>query len=225
MTNKFLTLIGSTIFATGLGIISNSFQPARAYTLTNNPDCDAAVNVFNPVYSDCVGAYRLGNGENDVTDGGENNIVTKILNEDDVFGELDWTFGAKFDDDGYQGNSNLFSLTGLNNTSGTINLNRSEIENVLGSTFDRYEIALSFKAAKNFSIYKWDAPLGTDTINWSTIGTATNRRGHAKNLSHASLYVRKTEETPVTEVPEPGTVGAMSLLAFGAITSLKKNRN
>jgi hypothetical protein len=222
MNDKLLILMSSTILATGLAIIPTAFNPAGAYELTNNPNCDAAAAVFSPRYSDCVGAYELDRGENDVTNGDANNIVNTILNEDNVFGADDWTFGAKFDDSGYQGINNLFALTGLNNTTGTITLNKTAIENILGPTFEQYEIAISFKAAENFSIYKWDAPLGTNTINWSTAGTATNNRGRPQALSHASLYVRKIDDTPVTEVPEPGAVGSLAFLALGAITYLKK---
>ena len=216
--------MSSTVFATGLAIIPTAFNPVGAYTLTNNPDCDAAATVFSPAYSDCVGAYELDRGENDVTNGDADNIVNKILNQDDVFGVDDWTFGAKFSDSGYEGINGLFTLTGLNNTTGTITLNKVAIENILGPTFEQYEIAISFKAAKNFSIYKWDAPLGTNTINWSTAGTATNNRGIPQGLSHASLYVRKIDDTPVTEIPEPGAVGSMAFLALGTITYLKKQK-
>ncbi|MGF1541468.1 MAG: PEP-CTERM sorting domain-containing protein [Pleurocapsa sp.] len=224
MNDKLLILISSTIFATGLTTISTAFNPAAAYTLTNDPNCDAAALVFSPAYSDCVGAYELDKGENDVTNGDADNIVNRILNEDDIFGVDNWTFGAKFDDSGYQGVDGLFALTGLNNTTGTITLNKTAIENILGPTFEQYEIAISFKAAKNFSIYKWDAPLSTNIINWSTEGTATNNLGIAQGLSHASLYVRKIDDTSVTEVPEPGTIGSMAFLALGAIIHLKKQK-
>jgi hypothetical protein len=223
MNDKLLILISSTILGTGLAIIPTAFNPAGAYTLTENPNCDAAAAVFNPAYSDCVGAYELGKGENDVTDGDADNIVNKILNENDVFGADNWTFGAKFDGSGYQGINGLFTLTGLDNIIGTITLNKKAIENILGPTFEQYEIAISFKAARNFSIYKWDAPLSTNTINWSTAGTATNNRGIPQGLSHASLYVRKINDTPVTEVPEPGAAVSM-VLALGAITFLKKTK-
>ncbi len=222
MNNKLLILMSTTIFATGLAIVPTAFNSAEAYTLTNDLSCDTAAAVFSPDYSDCVGAYLLEGGENDVTDGDADNIVNKILNDNDVFGTEDWTFGAKFGDSGYQGINGLFTLTGLNDITGTITLNKTAIEAILGPTFDQYEIAISFKAAKNFSIYQWDAPLGTNIINWSTAGTATNNGGIAQDLSHASLYVRKIDETSATEIPEPDTVGSMAFLALAAVIYLKK---
>lgn len=51
---------------------------ASAYTLSTDVACDTAAAVFSPAYTDCVGAYVLGAGENDVTDGAADNIVNQL---------------------------------------------------------------------------------------------------------------------------------------------------
>ena len=230
--NKTLSLlIGSTVIATGLVFIPDFFTPAGAYTLTSDPNCDAAATVFNPVYSACVGAYELGGGENDVTDGDDDNIVNQLLNNDplveSLFGTDDWTFLEKVDVG--VNNGSFFDITNFNtnSTTGSIEFDVSAIETAYGTSFlNDYDIAISFKAAKNFSIYKWNAPLGTDRIDWSTAGTATNNRGIAQGLSHASVYFRRNDNTPdPVSTPEPGTAGMMALLALGAVTSWKKQQS
>ena len=229
MKTNYLTLLGSSILATGI-LLSLSATKSNAFTLTNDPSCAAAATAFLPQYDDCRGSYLLGGGENDVTDGGADNIVTKLLNEDDIFGTADWTFGAK-EDGGTQGISDLFELDGLNSTSGIITLNTTKVANILGGDFEDYDLAISFKSAKNFSIYQWDAPLGGTTpalnvIEWSTAGTATNNKDKAQALSHASLYVRKVSDDPVAQnpmdIPEPGTILSLGLLAVGTAVTTRK---
>jgi hypothetical protein len=229
--NKTLSvLIGSTAIATGLTVISGSATPAMAYALSSNPACNTAAAVFNPVYDACVGAYLLGTGENDVTDGDDDNIVNQLLNNDSsvesLFGADDWTFLEKVDVG--VNNGSYFDITSLNSnsTNGSIEFDVSAIEAAFGTSFlSDYEIAVSFKAATNFSIYQWDAPLGVDTIDWSTAGTATNRRGNPQGLSHASVYFRRNDNTPdPVSTPEPGTAGVMALLALGGVISWKKQK-
>lgn len=193
---------------------------AFGYTLTNSPDCDAAAAVFDPAYDSCSGAYLLDGGENDVTSGEADNIVNQILNDDDVFGADDWTFGGKFDG-AYSGMSGLFSVTGLNTTSGAVDLNTS----LLGGSGE-FDVVLSFKAGKNFSLYAWtpldESPASGDfgNIEWSTSGTSVNRNGDAKELSHVSVYYR---QSGVTTVFEPMTVGLFALGLFG-VGAIRRKR-
>jgi len=168
-----------------------------AYTLTEDPDCTLAVSI-TPAFSACSGAYLLGPGENDVTDGEADNIVNQLLNVNDVFGtDGGWNFLGKTDD---SSTSTEFDLTGLNNTNGTLT--------VTGLTLPK-KVVVSFKSAKNFSLYLWDPLNNPGTINWVTDGTATNGQGNAQGLSHASVYWMDTDIT-ITETPEP-----VSLLLFG----------
>ena len=204
---NYLTKLGVPTIVLVAAVISST---AAAYTLTNDPDCAIATAVFNPQYSSCVGAYELGNGENDVTDGSDNNIVNNILNVDKVFdNQGGWSFIEKVNEGVDEGT--YFDITYNGDTkSGSLVFDVTAINNDFGPDFlSTYEIAISFKAADSFSIYQWDAPLGVNTIEWTTNGTATNKNGGVQGLSHASLYFRNTAN--ITEPP------SSALLALGLV--------
>lgn len=181
-----------------------------AYTLSTDVACDTAAAVFSPAYTDCVGAYVLGAGENDVTNGAADNIVNQLLNDADVFGAADWTFVAKQDDPADP--NAFFEVSGIGGTSGEIEFNAFEFESAFGSKFlTDYDIAVSFKAANNFSIYYWQAPIGEETVEWTTDGTAQNvNNGNPKALLHASVYYRK-QSGPENTVTEPTVLGLLGL--------------
>ena len=65
-----------------------------AWELTSNPDCTN----MSVLQEQCSGVTDP--GENDITDGDADNIVTTILNDDDLFGAEDWTFLGKDDGNG-----------------------------------------------------------------------------------------------------------------------------
>jgi hypothetical protein len=219
MKTTISTLIGSSLLATGVALAT--MMPAQAYSVSTL-SCDAAATAFTPDYDNCVGAYTLDGGENDVTDGDDDNIVNKILNVDNVFGTEDWTFLGK-DDGAYNG---FFNIVGLNNTTGSINFNVAAIEAVYGTSFlNNYDVAVSFKAGKNFSIYEWEAALGTDTIEWSTTGTSVNKNGAAQGLSHGSVYFRKKDGGVTEKTPEPASAAALGLFALASFGALKKKAN
>ena len=190
---------------------------AGAYELTESPECDVGAAVFNPQYDACYGAYLLGNGENDVTDGEADNIVNQLLNTDEIFGDDEWTFLEKRENDTA---GTYFTVSGMGSTSGSITFDTTAIEAEYGPTFIQdYDIVISLKAAKNFSIYQWDAALGTNTITWSTAGTATNGGGIVQALSHVSVYFQyngsgddQDDDSSTVIVSEPKT---LALLAFG----------
>jgi len=185
---------------------------ANALTLTNDPACEAGT--FAPPFSECSGSYELEGGENDVTDGGADNIVTQLLNVDEIFGDGDWFFLAK--DDG--GGTDFFQISGLGATSGTIEFDVAAIALAFGEDFPAdYDIAISLKAAQNFSVYAWNAGDGAEIISWTTDGTATNDRGNPQALSHGSVYLRfigDDDLSPPTGVPAPWP---LALLAIGGI--------
>lgn len=218
----FSSLIGSSVLATGLAVTSSFIAPtAQAFTPTEDPACDVAAAVFNPGYDNCKGAYELAGGENDVTNGGSDNIATQLLNDDNIFGAEDWTFLAK--DDG--GGTDFFTVNDIGSTSGNIEFDTAAIEAEYGTTFtENYDIAVSFKAAKSFSIYQWDAGLGTDTIEWTTDGTATNKNGVTQALSHASVYFRYKAivDPPRARVPEPTSILALGLIGGGMFLSRRR---
>ena len=79
-----------------------------------------------------------------------------------------------------------------------------------------YDLAISFKAGDSFSIYYWEAPLLSSTINWTTAGVAYGKE-FPKALSHVSVYLRGA-----TEIPEPGTMALLVIGLFGLMMSRKK---
>jgi len=188
----FSSILGLAVTLMALAV------PARAYTLTEDPNCAVAVGVFNPSYTDCKGAYLLEGGENDVTDGAADNIVNQLLNVDDVFGTSGgWTFLGKTDD---SSTSPEFTLTGLNATTGTLEITGISLP---------AKIVVSFKAADSFSLYLWNPLNDPGLIEWATSGTATNRNGGVQGLSHASVYWMENGTVPPQQTPEPGTIVLM----------------
>jgi len=205
MTKTIFIRLAGLVMAATFGLISVS---ANAYTLTNDPDC-GAISVFSPDYTSCVGAYDLGPGENDVTDGGADNIVNDILNIQDVFGAEDWTFLEKDDTDS---NGGCLSVIGINSTTGMLT--------ICDGGFDwPIEVAISFKAAGSFSIYYWSALAGPPgSISWEVLGVSTNNNGGIQGLSHLSVYVRNGE----MDVAEPGTLALFGLGLLGLAAARRR---
>ncbi|MBE9029988.1 PEP-CTERM sorting domain-containing protein [filamentous cyanobacterium LEGE 11480] len=192
---------------------------AQAYQLNADLDC---TDGFITGYSKCSGAYKLGRGENDVTNGSATNIVTQILNEEDVF-EVggDWKFGNKFDGDlSSQNNDDGFSVAGLNTKSGSFSFSELDLA--------KTDLAISLKSAKGFSLYYVAAGSITDpeAIQWNTAGTSVNKKGNGKALSHISYYTRIIEAPALADqirrVPEPATISA--LLAVGTMAIMRQKR-
>jgi hypothetical protein len=189
-------------------VLAFASAPASAYELTNDPDC-GAISVFDPMYDACVGAYLLGPGENDVTDGEADNIVNEILNDLDTFGAEDWTFLEKDDNDM---NGGCLSLTGVNSTAGSLS--------ICDNGFDwPIEVVVSFKSANSFSLYYWSALAGPPgVITWSVLGVSTNQRGNPQDLSHASVYFRDTPQM----VAEPATLGLFGIGLLGLAAARRR---
>lgn len=177
------------------------------------PDCEAASFTF----SSCAGSYTLGRGQNDVTNGGANDLATQLLNDDDIFGALDWTFGAKYDGKRSGDASTGFSVAGLNQTSGSFGFSNIDLATT--------DLAVSLKSAQGFSLYYFAAGTIADAsaIAWDTAGTSTNSKGTAQALSHLSYYTRIAKPPTVAKVPEPAAMAG--LLAVGMAAVLQRRRH
>jgi hypothetical protein len=225
------SLIGIWLLAVGVALLG--IRPAEAVILTLDPDCANAVEVFNPLYDNCSGAYQLERGELDVTDGAIDNIATQILNTSGFFGQGGWEFLGKQDDESV---SSFFEITNLGQTEGNLTFHEGALNVAFGSTFlTNYALAVSFKSGQNFSIYQWNAPvwqIGEDpVIGWTTAGTATNDRDSIQTLSHASVYYREEIGSYPSggilvalpsSVPEPTTLALMALGMAGIGFTRKK---
>lgn len=193
-------------FFSGIALTMGISLSANAFVVNTSLDCSVAV--FNPSYDACAGAFVLEGGENDVTNGGDTDIVTTLLNDVGLFGDDDWGFVGKVDDQGYSGTAGAFSVTGIDDTSGQITLMFDVLAELATA-----ELALSFKAAKGFSVYYWNGPIGSDLIEWTTDGVSV-KNGNTQDLSHVSLFYRTSDPVDVSEPASAFLVlsGLLSLL-------------
>ncbi|WP_071516438.1 hypothetical protein [Geitlerinema sp. PCC 9228] len=198
------SLATAVVAGAGFAIATSAMTPVQAFSLTNSPACSTSDIAGS---SKCSGSYKLEGGENDVTDGGKDNIVTQLLNQDDIFevgGGWDYSFKNEY---GGEQKSGKF-----------------DFDNIDLATND---LAISLKAAKDFSVYYIEA--GTfnhgDEIEWSTKGTSANKKGIARALSHASVFVRDVshqDNSAAEKIPEPATGMAVGIVALGAFAYKKQ---
>jgi hypothetical protein len=198
----------------GLAVASSSMMPVQAFSLTNDPACSSG-DVSGS--SQCSGSYSLDNGENDVTDGGDDNIATQLLNVYDVFDVSGgWNFHQK-------------NEYGGDETSGTFAFDDVDFDNV---DFANNDLAISLKAAQGFSLYYIEAGelSSGDAISWNTKGTSTNGGGKAQALSHASVFVRdaskdQNNDDASQDIPEPATGMALGIVGLGAFAYKRKSQD
>jgi hypothetical protein len=200
------TTSGGTTVASS---ISSTAAALAGVSVNTNLGCGATL--FG--YTQCAGSFALGGGQNDVTNGGASNIATKMLNEGNLFGSNDWTFGNKFDGGlASSNNSAGFNVSNLGSTSGSFGFTNLDLS--------KNDLVVSLKSAKGFSLYYFKAGSITNPsqIQWNTAGTSVNGGGAAQGLSHISYYTRLVSVTPppVTRVPEPSTIAALSTIALAA---------
>ncbi|MCP5142213.1 MAG: PEP-CTERM sorting domain-containing protein [Chromatiales bacterium] len=142
---------------------------------------------------------------------------------EDAFGtEIgnDWVYVTKFESSSATGSYGDVSFTlSANNSNDTWTLSWSDpVGNTLPSGFD---IALVLKAGQGSGGYLFDDYVLPVTPNTGTgdfeVGILNNR-GRELNLSHMTLFIRESGDTPPgpdNEVPVPGTLALLGAAAFG----------
>ena len=150
----------------------------------------AGISCFNISDADTIYGPVTGN------DAGAKDKALPLLNDDDVFGDLDWTSLGKSDDGG---NGPFTSNPG--GTTGTLTL-----DNKLSGPF-----VISLKGSNQFTLYYFADAVDVECIDFTMIDKA--------GLSHASLFT--AQGTPTTGVPSP-TAALAGLGLLGLIASRRR---
>lgn len=192
-TMKTMAFLGASALAAGTIALTGAFAPAQALTPTGVA-CDAAL--FDPMYIVCEGAFQ----GNDIPNN-EAEILALFTTLTSDLG-FSGTWAVSTDDKSDSSGNGVFTS------------NPEETEGTL--TFDTTQFGLfgiTLKAANSFSVYLFDGGTeGITSIDFQTIGTATNPQGTAQDLSHASFFSFTPDHTPV---PEPAA--AVALTVFGLV--------
>ncbi|WP_416676260.1 PEP-CTERM sorting domain-containing protein [Egbenema bharatensis] len=125
-------------------------------------------------------------------------------------GTAQWSLFGKSDD----GNN---SFTASNNqTSGTW-----QLLNAITQPF-----VISFKAGNAYSAYLFDGSTPITSGTFDTLGVSVNGKGNARDLSHASIFIANVapKDNNNVEVPEPGMMAALGMVAIGGLGVLRKKK-
>lgn len=199
---KVKSLIYSLAIGGTLAIAPSMFSSAQASLSTTDVGCDSAL--FDPMYLLCAGAFQ----GNDVPNSDEALDVFADLSSSLGFSGT-WSFDTADKSD--EADNGVFT-SNPETTEGTLTFKTAQ--------FGLFGISL--KAANSFSLYLFDGgTTGITSIDFETIGTSTNRRGMAQDLSHASFFAFTSDDEPI-QVPEPAATAALGLFALTGMGLLKK---
>lgn len=213
MKIQFSVLLATATITTGTVAI---FAVAPAHAAKGDPtgiSCAVSDIVLGGTNATaCEGAFKGNDTGNRGTllDKLNNNLFSNQIGTD-----INWNLAAKSDNSNPQ---NPFA-NNPNTSTGTLSLNN--LSAFLGETF-----VISLKAGNGYSAYLFQDFQGNDlNAIYNTIGVAQNRRGAAKDLSHASLWVSNIQRTTPTpdKIPEPGTILGLSLVATGMIMARRRS--
>lgn len=184
-----------------VGLLSASSVPAHASTVS----CSAGtVTAFGlGASTNCIGAFSGNDAQGDGSGALFNQLKTGVFN-----GITDWTFVGKSDEGAFTAPDT--------SSSG----NWSIATGITGP------FVLSLKAGNFWSAYFFENVNDLTVFGgtWETDGVATNKRGTAQDLSHATIYRAVVDAPPPKPVPEPGMTVALGLLALGAVGRSKQKR-
>jgi hypothetical protein len=202
MKKIFSTLIASSILAASVAVVS-----APAYAVGFRSCISGTYNIADNVTgtSDC----QISNDfDQDFL-----NTNPSTVNQAGFFGLTDWKFGGKIDvDSGYVGVG-----TGQ---SGTWN-----ISSVIQSSWNN--VMLVFKSGQGTNLVGYKLTDDVTSGNWSSPfeKAAFNFNGNGtRNVSHISVYYTPGKKPPVTSVPEPATIVALSLVGGSILVSRRRNK-
>lgn len=222
MKNKFFCISVSALLAAGI-VSASIAAPAYAKgsndngknTSSNNGGNNSTTNTpiacsttdikFGGTLAatDCKGPYS-GN------DTGAGDPLETLL-DDGLFSsfvdpDVDWSLLGKSDD------TTPKFITASNTANGKLTL--SNDYSWLGKTF-----VISLKSSNSYSAYLFQNFQGTTLeAMYNTIGVSQNNKGEAQGLSHASVFIANSPQTPPPRLPEPASLLGLGLIATGILT-------
>ena len=197
MRFKFLSAV--VFVATTLSVPATaSADTLFGLELAASPACTAVEKSATFNYTNCLGAF-LGN------DSPEN--LSDALNS---FDQGPFSFQGQSDEP-VGGLNNPFKFDPAGQTGGLL-----EFVSAPAGPF-----VIILKSGTAFSMYYFLNDNAAESVMFDMKGTALNKKGDVKQLSHASLYLRKGD---MNVVPEPSTYALMATGMIGLVGFARRRR-
>ncbi|MEA5571014.1 PEP-CTERM sorting domain-containing protein [Calothrix sp. UHCC 0171] len=203
MKNITSTLIAASIFAASVVVVS---APAHAVSFSS-----CTTNTYN--IADNVTGTSGCQISNDFNQDFLNiqNPSSSTVNQADFFDISNWTFGGKIGtDSGFLGTKE--------GQSGTW-----DISNVIQSSWNN--VMLVFKSGNGTNLVGYKVTDGVTSGSWLSpfekAAFGFNGNG-TKDVSHISVYYTQGAKPPVTSVPEPASIVALSLVGGSILVSRRR---
>jgi hypothetical protein len=205
MKKILLTLIASSVITSGVAVVS---APAHAvgfkscasssYNIADNVTGTSNCQISNDFDQDFLN---------------NNSSSPSTVNQAGFFDITNWSFGGKIGvDSGYSGTPG--------GQSGTWN-----ISNVIQSSWNN--VMLVFKSGQGTNLVGYKVTDSITSGTWSSpfekAAFGFNGNG-IKDVSHISVYYTQNGQPPVTSVPEPATLVALSLVGGSMLLSRRRSK-